>query len=107
MSPGLRLCYQVDLEPDATVDLLAAGERHADRLVGDQRQTTACAVAFLSWRCVECGHGSDDQSSSSFRNSAPAAARDALVAVCVGETAALLAFAPAFAVRPAWVSAGV
>ena len=52
-------------------------------------------------------HGVFQAHSSCFRNSAPAAARDALVAVCVGETAALLAFAPAFAVRPAWVSAGV
>ena len=42
---GLRC--QVDPEPDAPVHLLAAGERHADRLIRHQRQATAGAVRMM------------------------------------------------------------
>ena len=39
------LCRKVDLEADPSVHLLAAGERHADRLVRNQRQAAAGTVA--------------------------------------------------------------
>ena len=38
-------CRKVDLEADAPVHVLAAGERHSDRLVGHQRQAAAGAGA--------------------------------------------------------------
>ena len=40
-----ELCRKIDLEADAPVHLLAAGERHADRLVRNQRQAAAGALA--------------------------------------------------------------
>lgn len=40
-----RLRRQVDLEADASVDLLAAGERQVDALVGEQRQAAAGTVS--------------------------------------------------------------